>query len=279
MRILAFCILATLPLGCTSRESLTLYVLDCGWISFESPAPFGISDSETDARQLAVPCYVVEHAGGRLLWNAGLPSDLAGQGWVDPPPLTITAPGVQVRLDEILAERLSELDLTMASFDFVAFSHMHFDHVGTLNELTGATFLTAQAEYDAAFADSVTVPLFNPIYYSGLENAQRLTLQGEHDVFGDGRVRIIPAPGHTPGHQVLFVDLAETGPIVLSGDLYFFPVSHELYRVPVFNVDEEQTRESMRRVDALLEETGATLWIEHDPVTFEGLRKAPEFYR
>ena len=279
MRTVLFCFVVTLALGCTSPESLRLYVLDCGRISFGSPAPFGVSDSETDARQLAVPCYVIEHPNGRLLWNAGMPSELAGKGWVDPPPQTIGDPTVQVRLDRTLADQLSDVSLTMASFDFVALSQMHFDHVGTVNELSGATFLTNETEYDAAFADPVTVPLFNPVYYAGLRETKRLTMKGEHDVFDDGRVRIIPAPGHTPGHQILFIDLQETGPIVLGGDLYFFPASHERQRVPVFNVNVEQTRESMRRVEALLQETGATLWIEHDPATFEGLRKVPEFYQ
>ena len=86
----------------------------------------------------------------------------------------------------------------------------------------------------------------------------------DHDVFGDGRVRIISAPGHTPGHQVLYVDLEEEGPVILSGDLYHFRASHMGRRVPTFNFDSATTVASMDRVDALLAELGAELWIEHD---------------
>ncbi len=86
------------------------------------------------------------------------------------------------------------------------------------------------------------------------------------------------APGHTPGHQVLFLDLEATGPIVLSGDLYHFPESRTLRRVPRFNFDREQTRVSMDRIEAFLEEKGAELWIEHDFAFAERLRKSPEFY-
>jgi len=78
---------------------------------------------------------------------------------------------------------------------------------------------------------------------------------------------------------VLFVRLAETGPIVLSGDLYHFAVSPQLRRVPPFNVDAVQTIASMRRVESLLEETQATLWIEHELAEFEQLKHAPEYYR
>ena len=42
---------------------------------------------------------------------------------------------------------------------------------------------------------------------------------GDHDVFGDGRVGILSAPGYTPGHQVLLLDLAAAGASLLSGDL------------------------------------------------------------
>ena len=96
-----------------------------------------------------------------------------------------------------------------------------------------------------------------------------------HDVFGDGRVRILSAPGHTPGHQALFLDLAETGPLVLSGDLYHLRVIREHRRVPVFNVDADMTLASMDRIEAFVAEVGATFWIEHDLALFEGLNKRP----
>lgn len=258
-----------------TEAALRLYVFDCGRIEFESVALFGIEDEETDVRELAAPCYVVEHGDGRLLWEAGLPSGLAEAGdWVEPE----EAPGVRMRLDRTLADQLAELELDMASFDYVAFSHMHFDHVGAANEVEGATLLIQGPEYEAAFADSITVPSFDPSLYGELEALDRVTLDGDHDVFGDGRVRILSAPGHTPGHQVLFVDLEETGPIVLSGDLYHFRLSRAERRVPPFNVDEAATLASMDRVEAFLRETGAELWIEHELARFETLNKVPQYY-
>jgi hypothetical protein len=81
-----------------------------------------------------------------------------------------------------------------------------------------------------------------------------------------------------PGHQVLFLDLEATGPIVLSGDLYHFPESRKLRRVPQFDLNREQALASMDRVEAFLEEKAAELWIEHDLAFAQGLRKSPEFY-
>jgi len=239
-------------------------------LRFESIENFAISDDETDIRDLIVPCYVVEHENGRLLWDGGLPSKTADiDGW--------QGEGMLSRLDRTFSEQLPEIGLDMSSFDYAAYSHMHFDHVGVANEVNGATLIIQEKEYDAAFADEVRLG-FNPTLYNNLKDTERILIEGDHDVFGDGLVRIISAPGHTPGHQVLFIDLANSGPVVLSGDLYHFAISREKRRVPDFNFDRDMTLNSMDRIEKLIEDTGAALWIEHELAFFEQLDKAPAFY-
>ena len=194
-----------------AQSPLKLYVFDCGHLQFDSIAVFGVQDTETDVRELIVPCFMIEHEKGRLLWNAGRPPGLAEtDGWQE-------QHGTRARLDRTLPEQLADMGLGTDDFDYASFSHMHFDHVGATNDLTGATVIMQKSEYDAAFADSVTVPGFDPAGYAGLEDEEFLIIGGDNDVFGDGTVRIISTPGHTPGHQSLFVDLPMTGPVVLSG--------------------------------------------------------------
>ncbi|MDH3767784.1 MAG: N-acyl homoserine lactonase family protein [Gammaproteobacteria bacterium] len=254
-----------------TKSVLKLYVFDCGMLRFESIESFSISDDEINIRDLIVPCYVVEHEKGRLLWDGGLPSKTANvDGW--------HGEGMLSRLDRTFSEQLLEIGLDMSSFDYAAYSHMHFDHVGVANEVNGATLIIQKKEYDAAFADEVTVPGFDPTLYNNLKDSARILIEGDHDVFGDGLVRIISAPGHTPGHQVLFLDLANSGPVVLSGDLYHFAISRWERRVPEFNVDRDMTLASMDRVEALVEETGASFWIEHELAFFVQLNKAPAYY-
>lgn len=254
-----------------STATPRLFVFDCGRLRFDTLQGFSVGDEETTVRELVVPCYMIEHEDRRLLWDGGLPSSVAETaGW--------QGEGMQMRLDRTLAEQLSDMALDMNSFDYMAFSHMHFDHVGVANEVKHATLLIQKAEYDAAFDDSLSIPGFDPAYYETLQYADRAALDGDHDVFGDGQVRIISAPGHTPGHQVLFIDLANTGPVVLSGDLYHFALSRADRRVPEFNVDPDQTLASMERVEGIVAETGAQFWIEHELAWFEQLKKAPSYY-
>ena len=254
-----------------SDSTLKLYVFDCGMLRFESLEGFSVADDETDIRDLIVPCYVIEHEKGRLLWDGGLPSKTADvDGW--------QGEGMLSRMERTFAEQLAEMGLDMSSFDYAAYSHSHFDHVGVANEVDGATLLIQKTEYDAIFVNEEDVIGVDTSLISGLKDAERILLEGDHDVFGDGRVKIMSAPGHTSGHQVLFIDLENSGPLVLSGDLYHFALSREKRRVPDFNVDREQTLASMDKVEAFVEEVGATFWIEHELALFEQLNKAPAFY-
>lgn len=182
-----------------------------------------------------------------------------------------------MRYERSLVDQLGDLDLTPADIDYVAFSHLHFDHVGSAAAFQGAEHLIQSAEYQAGFVDRLEV--YETSLFEPLADSPRRTLEGDHDVFGDDSVRLISTPGHTPGHQALLVRLEEPGPVVLSGDMYHFRLSRKDQRVPVFNTDAAATRESMVKLEALLEAEAAELWIEHDQALADTLRLAPSYYR
>jgi len=77
---------------------------------------------------------------------------------------------------------------------------------------------------------------------------------------------------------LLYVNLANTGPILLSGDLWHYPEERSLDRVPTFEFDQAQTRTTRRVIEAFLKKTGAQLWVQHDFVANAKRRKAPEYY-
>jgi glyoxylase-like metal-dependent hydrolase (beta-lactamase superfamily II) len=92
-----------------------------------------------------------------------------------------------------------------------------------------------------------------------------------HDVFGDGSVVIFQTPGHTPGHSSLQLTLPETGPVLLTGDLYHRTESRELGRVPRFNTSEETTLASMAAFEARATDQGAKVIIQHEPADVDPL--------
>jgi len=99
----------------------------------------------------------------------------------------------------------------------------------------------------------------------------------DFDVFGDGTVVVLSTPGHTPGHQSLFVKLSKTGPVLLAGDLYHYPEERTTGNVPTFEFNAEQSRASRAKMEALLKRTGARLWLEHDIATHQDLPAPPKY--
>ena len=100
----------------------------------------------------------------------------------------------------------------------------------------------------------------------------------DYDVFGDGSVVLKSAAGHSPDHQVLFVNLKNAGPLVLSGDLYHYPEERALKRVPTTEFNREQTAASRADIESFLQRAHAQLWIQHDFTGMAKVKKAPEFY-
>ena len=150
--------------------------------------------------------------------------------------------------------------------------------MGNANLFARATWLVRRAERDVMFADPPS-PRTEPENFSALKGSRTtLITTADYDVVGDGKVVIKSAPGHSPGHQVLFLNLANTGPVVLSGDLYHYPEERALKKVPTTEVDREQSAASRASVEAFLTRAHAQLWIQHDFNGNSKLKKSPSYY-
>ena len=96
-------------------------------------------------------------------------------------------------------------------------------------------------------------------------------------MFGDGTVILKFTPGHTPGHQSLYVKLVHTGGVVIAGDLYHYAEERTLHRMPK---EEETTGTPASRdmIERFLKEKNAQLWIGHSTVFFKNAIKSPGWY-
>jgi len=119
----------------------------------------------------------------------------------------------------------------------------------------------------------------NRALFGDLEKSKTTLLNSEdHDVFGDGTVVIKFTPGHTPGHQSLFLKLPKTGPVLLSGDLYHYPEELKLKVIPGFDFNKEQTAKSREMIETFVKNARAQLWIQHDAVAKARMKISPEYY-
>jgi glyoxylase-like metal-dependent hydrolase (beta-lactamase superfamily II) len=257
-----------------------LYVLDGGVLASD-PARYRLTAAEVQSVPLSIASYLVVHPQGVLLWEAGAIADDERRSSPAGAEHRIKRTDGQERVVTLappLLEQLRASGYAPADVTHLALSHYHWDHTADANAFAHATWLVRQGDRDAMFADP-TPGAARPATYSALKDSRTVIVTAdEHDVFGDGAVILKAAPGHSEGHQVLYVKLTNSGGVVLSGDLYHYPEERTLNRLPTFEVSEEQTAVSRRALDAFLMRTGAALWIQHDLVNHRTLRKAPEYY-
>ncbi len=254
------------------QPDIKLYVFQCGEILARDVSVFSPGVDQGKPKELTDSCYLIRHPQGDLVWDTGLPDSLGTTG-ADP-----MNGAFHVSVSKPFAQQLAALQIQPADIEYLGISHFHFDHTGNANLFTGSRLLIQQEEYAAAFGAEPKKFGFEPDSYAQLDRSKIQVLSGDYDVFGDGRVVIKKAVGHTPGHQMLFVDLPNTGPVVLSGDLYHFTSNREHRRVPSFNFSKEQTEHSMELMEKFTQEKHAQFWIQHDKEQNQTLKHAPEFY-
>lgn len=261
---------------------LRLYVLDGGRLESD-PARYQMTPEDVGGvTQLSVAAYLVVHPRGVLMWDAGAVPD---EGWTptgSPVRRHLVLPDGQQRdvtLTRPLLAQVRAAGYTPGQVTHLALSHYHWDHTANANAFASATWLVQEAEWNAMFGGT-TAGTSNAATYASLRQSRTVRIRdGDYDVFGDGTVVLRRAAGHTPGHQVLYVKLPETGDVVLSGDLYHYPQERTLGRLPTFEVDADATRASRAELEEFLASTMARLWIQHDFTAHAALRKAPDYYQ
>jgi N-acyl homoserine lactone hydrolase len=290
--LIAALVFATLPRAAAQTDpsptrraqpprSLRLYVFDCGTIHVADLSRFSLKPEEVASTDLSVACFLVTHPKGTLIWDAGAVPDSSWNPTGATSTQHVMLPDSQQRdimLSNSLTAQLAELGYSPPDITFLALSHYHYDHTANANLFAGATWLVRKEERDAMFAEKPP-GVTQPSTYATLRNIKTLIIKtDDHDVFGDGTVVIKSAPGHTPGHQVLFLKLPKTGPVLVCGDLYHYPEERTLDRVPTFEFNPAQTRATRVTIEVFLKKTGAQLWIQHDFLANAKLKKSPHYY-
>ncbi len=218
---------------------------------------------------LPICSWLIDHPDGLVLFDNGMHLDLQ----TDTSRLGRTAevfvpqynPG-----DEVSA-RLEAREIRPEDIDLMVFSHLHFDHAGGTELVPDARLVVQRPEWEAGHDEAlIEQGVYDPIDYDHGHDVQ--LIDGEHDLFGDGRVVCLPTPGHTAGHQALRVVL-DSGPVILTGDCVYFERMLADMLVPRFGHDLDQQRESMRFL-AKQRDAGCKLLFGHDKTQLEGLPAA-----
>jgi len=224
--------------------------------------------------ELPVSCVLLRHRQGNVLFDTGChPSvpDNPDARWGGLAKfMTPIMPAGENALNALAAIGVEPGDI-----DGVVCSHLHPDHCGCNAFFKKATFFIHARELEAARAPGAEAQGYLPADW---DHPMRLdTIAAERDIFGDGRIVLIPLPGHTPGTMGALVALDRSGLFFLASDTVSLRETLDTGILPrnTWNADElAKSLAEVKRIQA----RGATIVCGHDAGQWLELRKGVDAY-
>ncbi|MFD0706295.1 AttM family quorum-quenching N-acyl homoserine lactonase [Photorhabdus akhurstii] len=231
--------------------------------------------------EIPIPFFLLTHPNGHTLIDGGNAVETA----TDPKGYwgNITkAYWPVMREDEGCVAQVKKLGIDPADIRYVVQSHLHLDHTGAIGRFPNATHIVQRREYEYAY----TPDWFSAGGYIRKDfdrpGLKWEFLDGERndmfDVYGDGTLKTIFTPGHSPGHQSLLVTLPNSGSLLLTIDAAYTLDHWEERALPGFLTSATETVRSVQKLQHLAKRTNAIVVTGHDPDAWPTFRKAPEYY-
>jgi N-acyl homoserine lactone hydrolase len=242
--------------------AVTVRPLTCGWLTADAR---GMVDHEDVSGPMRMPvgAFLVEHPQGSLVFDTGMHPDLQ----VSKDRLRKIGSLFEIELDDagLVDGQLRARDVDPDDVAVAVVSHLHFDHCGGLCRLPNARVLVQAAEWEAAqHPGRIELGIYEPTDFD--LGHDRLLVDGEHDVFGDRSVVLLPTPGHTPGHQSLLIE----GRLLLVGDACYCRFALDRDALPAYSADPDRQRATFAWLRDQ-EAAGIALVFSHDPEQWAAL--------
>jgi len=247
-----------------------LYGMVCGWLT--GPARLFVAREPEDARlRVPVLAYLVVHPRGAVVFDSGMHLAVQSDPETRIGPLSRVF-DVEFAPGQELSAQLERVEVAPTEVRWLVNSHLHFDHAGGNDQVPNAQLVIQAREWWAAHEPDLMER--NGYALQDYDFGQdRLEIDGEHDLFGDGSVTCIPTYGHTAGHQSLRVRL-DSGDVVLTGDACYLRRTLEELALPLLIHDRADMLASLERLRRL-RDGGARLLFGHDAAQWPDSATAP----
>lgn len=249
---------------------MRVYALSCGTLEFERKLFFPDAGDGVQFRAPVTSCLVV-HPRGKLVFDTGIHCDALSDpaGRLGKRIASLFA--IRSGAGEDVVGQLATLGLAPGDIDFVVNSHFHFDHCGCNASFPRSTFLVQRAELESARAEPKR---YNPKDWD--HSLEYRAVDGEYDVFGDGSVVLLPTPGHTPGHQSLWIRDGASRELVFTADASYTKEHLERTILPGNVYDAAEMTRSLGVLRELRDRRGVSLFYGHDAEQWNSLPHAPD---
>lgn len=217
---------------------------------------------------IPIPFLVLQHGKEWVAFDTGcngqVAKDPAGY-WGE---AVVKAYAPVIKPDQEFRQAIKVLGLKPQDFKAAIISHGHLDHAGAIDNFLGTTvpIYFQKAELTeirrVLNGQKATAYLLDDLKHLNELNIREI--EGPLDFFGDGSVVIIPTPGHTPGHQSLYVKLSTTRRFIYCADALYTLENMDKFIAPALAEDVPATMQNINwfRFEGL---AGVTVVPSHDP--------------
>jgi glyoxylase-like metal-dependent hydrolase (beta-lactamase superfamily II) len=250
-----------------------MHLLSGGRLRMRKSVYFPDAD-RSETIDIPVSCALVRHRQGNVLFDTGchpsVPDDPEAR-WGDLAKLMVPI----MPSGENAVTGLAGIGLQCDDIDVVICSHLHPDHCGCNTLFKRASFIIHKKEIEAARGPNAAKAGYLPGEWE--QSAPTEELEAERDLFGDGRIVLIPLPGHTPGTTGALVALDRSGKFLLASDSVSVRATLDRDIIPrnTWNVTAlARSLDQIRR----LQQQGVTVLCGHDDAQWQSLRKGADAY-
>jgi N-acyl homoserine lactone hydrolase len=232
------------------------------------------SADRSETFEVPVSSALIRHSQGNVLFDTGCHPSVVEHGeerWGSL--MKVMTP--LMRADETLLPNLACVGVQPDDIDVVICSHFHPDHCGCNAFFRKATVLVHAKEIEAANAPGAEAAGYLRADFDHGQKTEAVV--GEKDVFGDGKLVLIPLPGHTPGTMGAAVHLDRDGSFLLASDAVSLRENLDTDTVPRNTWNADALLSSFAEIRGI-EKAGATVVCGHDDAQWQRLRKGVEAY-
>lgn len=223
---------------------------------------------------LPVSCVLIKHPQGNVLFDTGC----SPKASTDPQGRWGSLARAMVPTFEpqdAVIGQLPHAGLGADDIDVVICSHLHPDHCGCNSYFAKATVMCHARELELARSPEGPGLGYLPADWDHPNRFE--TIEADRDLFGDGRITLIPMPGHTPGMTVAHVSLDRDGTFLLASDAAPVRAVLDEGYAPRNSWDKEKAEAAVAEI-VRFEKDGATILLGHDEAQWQTLRTGADCY-
>jgi glyoxylase-like metal-dependent hydrolase (beta-lactamase superfamily II) len=225
--------------------------------------------------------YLIQHPKGFVLFDTGVNDREIGRPGSVWSRDAIAYFGLQRSPSQSIEAQLAKAGVKPDDIRYVVISHMHLDHAGNIAKFPKATFVIQNDELKQAWwPDEGFESGYLLEDFQDTRRFNVMRLGGDLDLFGDGALKVMRLPGHTPGSQILVARLPKTGTAVFTGDAVYLEenLDRNLTPGPAGTWFGPSLLRGYQLIRHFRDVDKATLFYAHDGAQFRKYRQPPAFY-